>query len=57
MPCDEVNTLEYLKDCEACHTEFSNFYSFLNGDVEELINSLKDFVKMNKTLTLNSEQN
>ncbi|HLP51102.1 MAG TPA: hypothetical protein VK154_09485, partial [Chitinophagales bacterium] len=23
MPCDNVNTMEYLIGCEACHTEFS----------------------------------
>lgn len=57
MPCDDVNTLEYLKDCEACHVEFSTFYSFLNKDTNELINSLRDFMKANKTLTLNSTPN
>ncbi len=57
MPCDEVNTLDYLKDCEACHAEFSTFYSFLNNDTNELINSLREFVKGNKALTLNANAN
>ena len=53
MPCDEVNTLEYLKDCEVCHDEFAKFSSFLNSDVEELLNSLRSFVKANRAVSLN----
>ena len=53
MPCDEVNTLEYLKDCEVCHDEFAKFSSFLNSDVEELLNSLRSFVKVNRAVSLN----
>jgi hypothetical protein len=53
MPCDEVNTLEYLKDCEVCHDEFAKFSSFLNKDVEELLNSLRSFVKANRAVSLN----
>jgi len=54
MPCDEINTLEYLKDCEACHTEFTAFYSFLNKDTYDLINSLRDYLKVNRAITLNA---
>ncbi len=53
MPCDNVNTLEYIKDCEACHTEFNTFYKFLNNDTEELINSLRLFVRATKGITMN----
>ncbi len=53
MPCDEVNTLEYLKDCEVCHDEFAKFSLFLNKDVEELLNSLRSFVKANRAVSLN----
>lgn len=44
MPCDEINTLEYLKDCEQCHAEFADFYNFLNRDVESLFTSLRNEV-------------
>jgi hypothetical protein len=53
MPCDEVSTLEYLKDCEVCHDEFAKFSLFLNKDVEDLLNSLRSFVKANRAVSLN----
>lgn len=45
MPCDEINTLEYLKDCEACHAEFADFYSFLNKDIDTLLGTLQSDVQ------------
>jgi hypothetical protein len=56
MPCDEVNTLEYLMDCEACHKEFNGFYAFLNSDAEELINNLLSFSKKAKGVTMIIEE-
>lgn len=53
MPCDENNTLEYLKDCEACHAEFSSFYSFLNNDMQALIGALKDYIKTERGVAVN----
>lgn len=57
MPCDAINTLEYIKDCEVSHAEFNTFYSFLNKDINELINSLRDFLKQNRSVSLNATDN
>jgi hypothetical protein len=55
MPCDNVNTVEYIKDCEACHSEFNTFYTFLNANAEEVINNLKTFMKSEKGITMNAD--
>lgn len=57
MPCDNVNTLEYIKDCEACHAEFNTFYTFVNTNAEELIDNLRIFMKANKAITMNGDLN
>jgi hypothetical protein len=48
MPCDQVNTLEYIQGCESCAAEFQNFYLFLDADMFELINNLRDYAKTSK---------
>ncbi len=55
--CDPINTIEYLRDCEQCHDEFSGLVSFLNADVSELIYNLGQYLKTQKALTLNSAPN
>ena len=57
MPCDNVNTVEYIRDCEACHSEFNTFYTFLNTNAEEVINNLKTFMKSEKGITMNTDLN
>lgn len=49
-PCDQVNTLEYLTECENSHTEFSAFYSYINAHAEELNQSLTDFIRTGKSV-------
>ena len=53
MPCDEISTLESLRDCESCHDEFNKFYSFLTDDTNALIVSIRDYMKANKAVCIN----
>lgn len=55
--CDPINTIEYLRNCEQCHDEFNGFASFLNSDISDLMYNLRDFLKENKALTLNTTSN
>lgn len=49
-PCDQVNTLEYLTECENSHAEFSNFYAYINAHADELNQSLRDFIRTGKSV-------
>jgi hypothetical protein len=54
MPCDQVNTLEYLTECESNPTEFSTFYTYINAHAEELNQSLRDFIRTGKAVATNA---
>ena len=50
---DAVNTLEYLVSNEQCHAEFNKFYSFMNTDMNRMIERFSTSVKDAGMLTQN----
>lgn len=50
IPCDQVNTLEYLTECENNPSEFGAFYTYINTHAEELNQSLINFVNTGKAV-------